>query len=268
MSETTLKTDKCHHYLRTIHAPVCCAPQYIAPCQGCRPQSSSMSCPAGSSLLSLAQLLMLALLLYPAACMDADDPTQEELPPDINNGKEDNLEMFDEEDLKPSRDYEDPLPQTRFKFEAQKIKNLISLQASDDSQDSPSCCRSSLILSCDRAKVDASSFQNQEPLMLPGTKHIFTFTNIIQPNGQHYKTKAGDEATITLNPSTGSMFGTMKTGNRAFSLEHCDAGHVWVEYNVDKFKDGDMEHPEESKDATEDGNPPPAIDNTTMQSSA
>ena len=101
---------------------------------------------------------------------------------------------------------------------------LITLPAADGDQPASErsvCCRGPLILSCHLATVDSRVFTSRTDILLPGTDHVFSFINAVPPNGQHYTSTEGDEATLTLNPRTGSMFGTMKSGERAFNLEHC-----------------------------------------------
>ena len=138
-------------------------------------------------------------------------------------------------------------------------KLLFSL--SDSSRDAPPspCCSDPIILTCHFAQVSVQIFTSETPIMFPGSKHAFTFSNVIPPNGKYYTTVQGDEATITMNPATTHVFGGVKISDRSFSLEHCDTHQVWIEYNVDSFKE-DLEETFEKIGV----NPPAALDNSTM----
>ena len=144
---------------------------------------------------------------------------------------------------------------------------LISLSAADGDQpvsDASVCCRGPLILSCHLAIVDPGVFTSRNDILLPGTNHVFSFINIIQPNGQHYTSTQEDEATLTLNPRTGSMFGTMKSGERAFSLEHCEDGYVWVEYDIQAIQEEEEDIGEDEADAAYIEDSSATQDTTTM----
>ena len=128
---------------------------------------------------------------------------------------------------------------------------LITLPVAGEDQsvsDASVSCRGPLILSCRKATVNTTIFTSRKPILLPDTDHVFSFTNTVPPNGQHYISTKGDEATLTLNPRTGHMFGSMKSGDRAFSLEHCEDGYVWVEYDIQAIQ--------EEEDMSEDGSGP------------
>ena len=144
---------------------------------------------------------------------------------------------------------------------------LITLPVADGDQpvsDGSVCCRGSLILSCRKATVDPAIFTSRTAILLPGTDHVFSFTNTVPPNGQHYTSAEGDEATLTLNPRTGNMFGTMKSRDRAFSLEHCEAGYVWVEYDILAIQEEEEDMGEDGEDAGQMAASSAKTDNTAM----
>ena len=93
------------------------------------------------------------------------------------------------------------------------------------------CCMSDIQKSCIEATVDTSLLKSGKDFRLEGI--TLSFTNRIPPNGYVYKSSAGDEAVITLNEKSGNMFGAFKTiTGRAFALERCYSGYVWIEFNV------------------------------------
>ena len=146
--------------------------------------------------------------------------------------------------------------------------SLVSLLDPDSKRRPSPCCSAPSLLSCQEALVDSSLFTSRADILLPGTTTTFTFSNTIPPHGHHYTSSAGGEATITLNPGTGNMFGAVKTGGRAFSLENCGAGHVWIEYNQTSFESEDerfeMKEEEDNRGATKDNMFEAASDSTTM----
>jgi hypothetical protein len=65
------------------------------------------------------------------------------------------------------------------------------------------------------------------------------------------------------------MFGSLRSGGRAFGLEHCGAGHAWLEYDVELFEKSDNHSSHDSMVETvehsHDSLPPTAAeDDTTM----
>jgi len=97
------------------------------------------------------------------------------------------------------------------------------------------CCLGHNQKSCVEAGVDTSLLKSGKDLNLEGV--TLSFSNRIPPNGYVYKSRAGDQAVITLDDKTGDKFGTFKTiKGKAFALEKCSSGHVWIEYNVRSFK--------------------------------
>jgi len=103
------------------------------------------------------------------------------------------------------------------------------------------CCQASNILSCQPTTVDPTALGSTEDLEVEDV--VLAFANTVPPHGFHYTNAAGDEALITLNPTTQNMFGSLKTiSGRSFALEKCKNSHMWIEYNVTSFKPEILEH--------------------------
>jgi len=107
------------------------------------------------------------------------------------------------------------------------------------------CCQASNIISCQPTTVDPTELGSTEDLEIelrnPTTNKVedvvLAFANTVPPHGFHYSNAAGDEALITLNPTTQNMFGSLKTvSGRSFALEKCTNSHLWIEYNVTSFE--------------------------------
>jgi hypothetical protein len=65
------------------------------------------------------------------------------------------------------------------------------------------------------------------------------------------------------------MFGSLRSGGRALSLEHCGTGHAWLEYDVESFEKADNRSSHdfmvETVEHSLDSLPPTAAeDDTTM----
>ena len=83
--------------------------------------------------------------------------------------------------------------------------------------------------------IDPSVLETQEDININGVE--FTFSNQVPPNGFTYNTADGDEAIVTYNKVTGSLFATVKRADgTSFGLEKCSGGHVWKEFEVSSFK--------------------------------
>ena len=123
-----------------------------------------------------------------------------------------------------------------------------------------SCCRDPTLRRCQEALVDPSALLTRctmvvsstlprEPLTLAGIS--LEFTSTIEPRGHVYKSAAGDEAIVTYNQETGSMFGTLKTvGGASFALEKCSLGFAWKEFSVDSFEADTAVHLDLPEDST------------------
>ena len=105
------------------------------------------------------------------------------------------------------------------------------------------CCREGNLLSCLDAVVD--------PRLLAATQidilgRVLTFSNEAGLRGSVYKTEAGDEAVLTYNPQTESLFGSLKTSQgESFAIEKCHHGHVWKQYDVESFGEHESEEDNE-----------------------
>ena len=88
---------------------------------------------------------------------------------------------------------------------------------------------------------------------------MFTFTGLVPPSGYHYMSEEGDEALITVNTATGSMFGSMKSQGRSFVLEHCTNDHFWIEYDTKTFEE------EQGDDIHEAGPPPDGMGSDALE---
>ena len=82
--------------------------------------------------------------------------------------------------------------------------------------------------------VDPNILRKGEDITINGLD--FQFHNNPQPRAFTYHTEAGDEAVITYNEATGSLFGSVKTvAGKSFAIEKCHGGHVWKEFDVSTF---------------------------------
>ena len=89
-------------------------------------------------------------------------------------------------------------------------------------------------MNCQSAAVDPELLLSKEDISILDTD--LTFHSTIQPNGFVYKNSAGDEAVITFNQNTTTMFGSFKTHqDKSYAIEKCHHGYVWKEFNVTSF---------------------------------
>ena len=99
---------------------------------------------------------------------------------------------------------------------------------------SEACCNERQLSSCFMVTVDPNILRNGEDIIINGLD--FQFHNNPQPRAFTYHTEAGDEAVITYNEATGSLFGSVKTvDGKSFAIEKCHGGHVWKEFDVSTF---------------------------------
>ena len=83
--------------------------------------------------------------------------------------------------------------------------------------------------------VDPSALLLHRELEIAGV--TLAFVSTVHPHGHVYQNEAGDEAIITFNPTSGNMFGSLKTHDgRSYGIEKCASGHTWKEYDVASFK--------------------------------
>ena len=101
-------------------------------------------------------------------------------------------------------------------------------------KNSEACCNERQLSSCFMVTVDPNILRNGEDITINGID--FQFHNNPQPRAFTYHTETGDEAVITYNEATGSLFGSVKTvAGKSFAIEKCHGGHVWKEFDVSTF---------------------------------
>ena len=116
-------------------------------------------------------------------------------------------------------------------FLAVSSTSLISLKSF-----SPSCCLHKVLLSCWAADVNTNILRAEGIIPMPVNISLH-FTNKISPNGFHYTNSAGDEAIITHNEKTDTVFATLKmVDGRSFCLEKCSNSYAWMEFDPEEFK--------------------------------
>ena len=125
------------------------------------------------------------------------------------------------------------------------------------------CCTDSNVASCLDVLV-SPEYLDDDSLTIIGID--FTFTNDVPPHGYAYSSDAGDQAVLSYNDDNGNMFGSVHTHDgRAYSIEKCENGHVWKEFNVASFppEDDALAPPTSSKLGIQ-FDPKSAEDNTTI----
>ena len=96
------------------------------------------------------------------------------------------------------------------------------------------CCDSDHVLSCVDVEVDPEVLLSEDDISINGVDLVFS--NFIPPHARTYKTAAGDEAVVSFNEETGSITGTLHTGEgRAFALERCVDSYIFEEFDMDSF---------------------------------
>ena len=106
------------------------------------------------------------------------------------------------------------------------------------------CCREENLMSCVDVVVDPRLLAEPQIDILG---RLLTFSNKAGLHGSVFKTETGDEAVITYNPQTDSLFGSLKTSlGESYAIEKCHGGHVWKQYDVDSF--GEHESEEDNED--------------------
>ena len=102
------------------------------------------------------------------------------------------------------------------------------------------CCNDANLLLCTDINVDPILLLSGEDINILGSDLVFDST--VEPHGFVYHNSLGDEAVITYNNKTGSMFGTLKThDDKSYAIEKCHHGHVIKEYDMAAFEDDQTE---------------------------
>jgi len=97
------------------------------------------------------------------------------------------------------------------------------------------CCNDDNLLLCSEISVDPSLLLSGEDINILGSDLVFDST--VEPHGFVYHNSFGDEAVITFNNKTGSMFGSLKThDDKSYAIEKCHHGHVIKEYDMASFE--------------------------------
>merc|ERR1712110_903008 len=102
------------------------------------------------------------------------------------------------------------------------------------------CCNEEHLLLCTEVTVDPAVLLSGEDISILGSDLLFDST--MEPHGFVYHNTLGDEAVITYNNKTGSMFGSLKThDDKSYAIEKCHHGHVIKEYDMASFEDDQTE---------------------------
>merc|ERR1719219_1616361 len=97
------------------------------------------------------------------------------------------------------------------------------------------CCKEEHLLHCTEVTVDPAVLLSGEDISILGSDLVFDST--VEPHGFVYHNTLGDEAVITYNNKTGSMFGTLSThDDKHYFIEKCHHGHVIKEYDLSSFE--------------------------------
>ena len=102
------------------------------------------------------------------------------------------------------------------------------------------CCNDANLLLCTGINVDPILLLSGEDINILGSDLVFDST--VEPHGFVYHNSLGDEAVITYNNKTGSMFGTLATHeDKHYAIEKCHHGHVIKEYDLSAFEELEFE---------------------------
>ena len=76
---------------------------------------------------------------------------------------------------------------------------------------------------------------SQQNINILGTE--FYFANRVEPHGYAYKNRWLDEAVLTYNKKTDTMFGSVHIQGRKYEIEKCHTGHVLKQHKKARIKD-------------------------------
>ena len=100
------------------------------------------------------------------------------------------------------------------------------------------CCEDSNLKTCDNIMINTNMLESGY-LTINGID--LNFTNEVPPNGKAYISTAGDQAILSFNKGTKSLFGSLHMQDgRSFFIEKCNQGHVWKEFDVSSFTDEEL----------------------------
>ena len=98
------------------------------------------------------------------------------------------------------------------------------------------CCTGKNILSCSRINISPKLLTSQQNINILGTD--LHFANRVEPHGYAYKNRWLDEAVLTYNKKTDTMFGSFHIQGRDYEIEKCHNGHVLKQHKKkDTLKD-------------------------------
>ena len=130
------------------------------------------------------------------------------------------------------------------------------------------CCHDARLVSCTYVDIDPSILSSNV-ISINGIN--FTLSNLVPPHGYNFKKNLMEEATLSYNPRTRNLFGTIKTLQGTFVIEKCQHGHVWKEISLRETSlhgrmDDDLKHlkKEMMKNLDMKAEPYEFVDNTTV----
>ena len=147
-------------------------------------------------------------------------------------------------------------------------KELLSVSLKRMMRGRENCCHDARLVSCTYVDIDPSILSSNE-ISINGIN--FTLSNLVPPHGYNFKKNHMEEATLSYNPSTRNLFGTIKTLNGTFLIEKCRHGHVLKETSLQETSlhgrmDDDMKHLNKKMMMNADmkADPYEFVDNTTV----
>ena len=147
-------------------------------------------------------------------------------------------------------------------------KDLLSVSSKRMLRGRENCCHDANLVSCNYVDIDPSILSSNE-ISINGIN--FTLSNLISPHGYNFKNNQMEEATLSNNPSTRNLFGTIKTRQGTFLIEKCRHGHVLKEISQRESSlhgrmDDDLKHlkKEMMKNLDMKAEPYEFVDNTTV----
>ena len=104
------------------------------------------------------------------------------------------------------------------------------------------CCTGKNILSCSRINISPKLLTSQQNINILGTD--LHFANRVEPHGYAYKNRWLDEAVLTYNKKTDTMFGSFHIQGRDYEIEKCHNGHVLKQHKKKDITKYDVVNPD------------------------
>ena len=104
------------------------------------------------------------------------------------------------------------------------------------------CCTGKNILSCSRINISPKLLTSQQNINILGTD--LHFANRVEPHGYAYKNRWLDEAVLTYNKKTDTMFGSFHIQGRDYEIEKCLNGHVLKQRRKETMMKDDVVKPD------------------------